>query len=202
MDDTLSILLTFCPFLAFFCAIPLLGLLGMFVILQIGRQRTNDLHQAWIAFSQANGLNFEAGSLFVFPKLTGQYRGRPVTLTIYAAGRRRHYTTAITPLRVAPDVQLQVMDRMQIGYYFLTAQGPILTIGEPRFVGKYEVRGSSALAHRLLSPAIQTEILDSGISHLIIAKGELSLRHWGYQSQPEILRAMLELLVRAAEMAE
>ncbi len=206
MDDTLALLITFCPFLFLFCTIPILGLLGMFVILQIGRQQTNDLQQAWVAFGQANELVFDKGSFFVFPKLTGQYRGRPVMLTLFRIPRRRisiRYTLATTPIRVQPDVQLEVLDKTQTGYLIRIAIDQTLPIGDARFAERFEVTSNSMqFAQRLLSPALQTALLDSRISNLIVERGELKLRYRDFQTQPEVLRAMLELLSRAAEMAE
>jgi hypothetical protein len=195
-----------CGFLVFGLVIVASVAAVMAGIVIQARRRTVQVHQAWADFARAHGLTFAEGSLFVYPTISGLYRNRSVTISIFVVGSTVSvsYTVTQTTLNVPATTQLQVSANDQTGLYYRTWDGPMLNnIGSDMFGNRYNVRGNSPeLALSLLSPTVQAALLDNSISHLRVKDGKLSLRVRGFESRPQVLEAMLDVACGIAEQLD
>ena len=175
----------------------------IFFVFRIGIKRTKAVNQGWEAFARTNYQNFEKGSTFTYPKVTGEYCKRSFVLDIFSVSRgsgrggshRTFYTRIAT--QVDTEIELKIERRGLLDNMFGTttdASNLDKTFGE-----KYKVSGDLS---PIETPAILAAIQQNNLNTLNIEQGKLTIYVVGFVSRPDVLRELYDLACDIAGLVD
>jgi hypothetical protein len=173
----------------------------------IWRQRNSIKYQrVWYALASQVGLTFEPGLYYASPRITGLYRGRPLTLDLW-----------VDPAdTLSTDTRVSLALKHAVGGYLDIAENDLLTgvkiaiqsifnsRKRNRFVWRFSVRGDPRnLATRIVSsPNLCRKLLSTHSARIELGDQQLRFIHKGIVSDGEYLVFLFDLLSDVARLLE
>ena len=181
-----------CGALGMIVAVPGFIVGVVFLILR-GHQQVNT---AWEAFARSTRMTFNSGGTLGYPKVSGDYQGTLVALSVYVSGSGRHatyYTQLTAAVKTAAGNSLSVYREGVVGWLDKALGGQDVQVGNEAFDLGYVVKSQPPdLAQRTLNSAVCGAMLELGVRSMSLKEGRLQLYLLGVETKQETLTAFLE----------
>ena len=209
-------ILTVLGILGFIClstlgTVVVFGLFFYFVI-RPNIERSKVVHRNWELFAGQKGLTFLNGTR---PSISGLYQGRemklavinpdydfdgPVRFTLGKTAKSNFLITRVSTPVKEDDLELKVYLR---GLFDQAVSEQSPGIRNEAFDAKFNVTCSSPdRVKSILTPEVQSALLERQINLLDLHNGTLNLNTMGVESRPEVLEAFLKLVCGIADEIE
>jgi hypothetical protein len=160
--------------------------------------------RAWGELASRLGLTLEPGSFFVSPRVTGTYRGRPLTLHTFTRGSGRHrhtYTRVHIGLENPAGIRFAVYQEgvfSAIGKLFGMQD---VQIGDEELDRRFVIKSQpeSFAASLVTSISLRGKLLQARSVNIEVEGGEVTHTQHGVLMDVEYLRFVFELLCEVAD---
>ena len=177
----------------------------VFAVAYFGRRAQQT---AWSDLAARTGLTFEPGGFFgPVPRVTGAYRGHPLTLDTFTRGsgkNRTTYTRIVLFVNNAANVYLALYQESvfsKIGKFFGMQD---IQIGDEEIDRRFIIKSKpeSFAASPFTSISLRQQLLQARVLNVEVDGRELTFEQVGVLKEAEYLKFLFDLLSQLAEKVE
>ncbi len=181
------------------------GILVLFTVLAYLRRQARQ--QAWSELAARTGLALEPGGIFSPMRVTGYYRGRPLTLDTFTRSSGKSSTT-YTRIRLGvnnpPALSLAIYDENVLSKIGKALGMQDVQTGDDELDRRFTIKGQPepVIARLLTSIGLRQKLLEARSLHVEVKDRELHFEQRGAESNADHLQFLFDLLSDLAEAVD
>ena len=169
--------------------------------------RIQSRRRVWADLAAQTGLQFEPGTWFTSPRVTGTYRQHELTLDTFSRGtgkRRTTYTRIVVYVNNQANVYLAIYEEgvfSKIGKFF-GQEG--IQVGDEEIDRRFIIkcRPGTFAARLFTSISLRAKLLQARTINIEVDGRELHYEHRGTDAEPDALMFLFDLLTDLAMFVE
>jgi len=188
--------------------LPFLLVVGMLVIFAVlAYRRRQARQQAWSELAVRTSLTFEPGGLLSPMRVTGTYRGRPLTLDTYTRSSGKSSTT-YTRIRLGVNnpsaLSLAIYDENVLSKLGKALGMQDIQVGDDELDRRFTFKGQPqpVIASLLTSIGLRQKLLEARSVHVEVKGQEVYWQQRGAESNADYLQFLFDLLSDLAEAVD
>jgi hypothetical protein len=181
------------------------GVLVLFAVLAYLRRLARQ--QAWSELAARTGLTFEPGGLFSPMRITGTYRGHPLTLDTFTRRSGKNsttYTRIMLSVNNPSALTLAIYDENVLSKVGKALGMQDIQVGDDELDRRFTIKGQPepVIAGLLTSIGLRQKLLEARSLHVDVKDRELHFEQRGAESNADHLQFLFDLLSDLAEAVD